>query len=39
MCLVGMMEKKRNGKLICLVKKKNEMIENEVVIGLQLCPY
>ena len=35
MCLVERMEKKRNRKFICLVEKKIEMMENEVVIGLQ----
>ena len=39
MCLVGRMEKWRDGKLICLVEKKNEMMENEIGINLQLCPH
>ena len=33
MCLVGRVRKWKDEKLICLVKKKNEMIENEVVIN------
>ena len=33
MCLIGRMRKWKNKKLICLVKKKNEMIENEVGIN------
>ena len=33
MCLVGRMRKWKDEKLICLVKKKNEMIENEVGIN------
>ena len=39
MYLVGMMEKWRDGKLICLVKNKNESMTNEVDINLQVCPY
>ena len=39
MCLVERMEKKRNRKFICLVEKKNEMMENEVGINLQLYPH
>ena len=27
----------RDGKLICLIEKKNERMENEVGINLQLC--
>ena len=38
MCLVGKMEKQRGKKLICLVEKKNGMIENEDCINLLLCP-
>ena len=35
MCMVGRMEKWRNGKLICFVeRKKNEAMENEVGINL-----
>ena len=37
LCLVGRMEKWRDGKLIFLVKKKNEKMENKVGINLQLC--
>ena len=37
--LVGMMEKWRYWKFICLVEKKNESMENEVDINLQLCPH
>ena len=33
MCLVGRMRKWKNEKLICLIKNKNEMIENEVGIN------
>ena len=33
MCLVGRMKKWKDEKLICLVKKKNELIENEVSIN------
>ena len=33
MCLVGRMRKWKDEKLICLVKKKNEIIENEVGIN------
>ena len=33
MCLVGRMRKWKDEELICLVKKKNEMIENEVGIN------
>ena len=36
--LVERMEKWRDEKLICLVEKKNENMENEVGINLQLCP-
>ena len=32
-CLVGRMRKWKDEKLICLVKKKNEMIENEISIN------
>ena len=32
MCLVGRMKKWRDEKLICLVEKKNESMENEVGI-------
>ena len=39
MCLVEKMEKWRDRKLICLVKKKNERMKTEVGINLQLCPY
>ena len=35
----GMMEKWRYWKFICLVEKKNESMENEVDINLQLCPH
>ena len=34
MCLVGMMEKWRDRKIFCLVKKKSERIENMVCINL-----
>ena len=37
-CLVGKIEKWRNKKLICLVEKKNEIIENVDCINLLLCP-
>lgn len=30
---------KRDEKFICLAKKKNERIENEISINLQLCPH
>ena len=33
------MEKWKDEKFIYLIEKKNEMIENEVSINLQLCPY
>ena len=39
MCLVGRMEKWRDGKFICLVEKKNERMENEVGINLLLRSY
>ena len=39
LCLVGKMEKSRNGKLICLVEMKNGRMENKVGINLPLCPY
>ena len=39
LCLVGRAEKWKDGKLICLVENKNEGIENEVGINLQLCPH
>ena len=34
----GRMEKWRNEKLLCLVEKKNEKMENEVGINLQYVP-
>ena len=37
MCLVGEMEKRRDEKLFYLFERKNEKMENEVVINLQLC--
>ena len=37
LCLVGRMEKWRNEKLIHLIEKKNERMENEVCINLQFC--
>ena len=39
MCLVGEMEKRRNGKLVCLDEKKNERMKNIVGINLLLYPY
>ena len=39
LCLVGRMEKQRDGKLFCLVKIKNEMMKNKVDINLPLYPY
>ena len=39
MCLVERMDKWKDGKLICLVEKKNEKMENSVYINLPLCPY
>ena len=38
LCLVERMEKWRDEKLICLVEKKIENMENEVGINLQLYP-
>ena len=38
-CLVGKMKKWNDEKLFCLVERKNEMMENEVSINLQLYPY
>ena len=38
MCLVGRVEKWRDGKLFCLVEKKSERIENRVCIKLPLYP-
>ena len=38
MCLVGRVEKWREGKLFCLVEKKSERIENKVCIKLPLYP-
>ena len=38
-CLVWGVEKWRNGKLIYLVEKKNEKIENKVCIKLLSHPY
>ena len=38
MCLVERMEKWRDEKLICLVEKKIENMENEIGINLQLYP-
>ena len=35
--LVERVKKWKNEKLICLIEKKNERIENEVSINLQLC--
>ena len=29
----------RDGKIFCLVGRKNEMMEIEIRINLQLCPY
>ena len=37
--LVGEMEKQKDGKLFCLVEMKNEMMENEIGINLQLCSH
>ena len=34
LCLVGKVEKWKDGKLLCLVKMKNERIENRVGINL-----
>ena len=39
MCLVGEMEKWKDGKLVCLDEKKNERIKNIVGINLLLYPY
>ena len=39
MCLVGEMEKWRDGKLVCLDEKKNERMKNIVGINLLLYPY
>ena len=39
LCLVGRVEKWRDGTLFCLVYIKNERIENRVCINLQSCPY
>ena len=39
MFLVERMEKQRNGKLFCLVEKKNEMIKNRIGRNLLLCKY
>ena len=38
-CLVGEMEKWRDGKLLCLDEKKNERMKNIVGINLLLYPY
>ena len=38
-CLVGEMEKWKDGKLFYLVERKNEMMKNKVSINLQLYPY
>ena len=35
----GGVEKWRDGKLFCLVEKKNERIENDVCRNLLSCPY
>ena len=39
MCLVRMIEKLRDGKLICLIEKKNDKMKIKVGINLQLYPY
>ena len=39
LCLVGRVEKWRDGKLFCLVMKINGRIENRVCINLHICPY
>ena len=39
MCLVGEMEKWKDGKLVCLDEKKNERMKNIVGINLLLYPY
>ena len=39
LCLVGRVEKWRDGTLFCLVYIKNERIENRVRINSQSCPY
>ena len=38
-CLVGEMEKWKDGKLVCLDEKKNERMKNIVGINLLLYPY
>ena len=38
MCLVGRVEKWRDGKLFCLIEKKSERLENKVCIKLPLYP-
>ena len=37
LCLIRRVEKLRDEKLFCLVKKKNERIENRVYINLPSC--
>ena len=39
LCLIGRMEKQRNGKFFCLIEIKNEMMKNKVDINLPLYPY
>ena len=39
LCLVGEVDKCRDRKLFCLVKKKNERMENIIYINLQPFHY
>ena len=38
MCLVGRVEKWKDGKLFYLVEKKSERIENKICVNLPLYP-